>query len=72
MICPKCKTDGRFATIDSRPKSWGIKRTKVCPNCKAHIATVEIYKFTKEIEESLRLSQELIDYKERERKYESL
>ena len=69
MICPNCKYDVRFSTIDSRPRSWGIKRVKVCPKCDYHLATIEIYKISDVALESLKLSQELLDYRMKERNY---
>ena len=68
MICPDCEIDGRFKTVDSRPRPWGVKRTKVCPNCGKHVATIEICKITEEALESLTMSQYMIDYREYERK----
>ena len=67
MICPKCKDDVRFATIDSRPRYWGIKRVKECPKCGYRMATIEINKVTSQAVESLKISQELLDYKAKER-----
>ena len=68
MICPNCKKNERFKTVDSRQREWGIKRVKVCPNCGLHVPTVEIYDVSPEMIESLRTSQYLIEYKRRERK----
>ena len=67
MVCPKCKKDVRFKTIDSRQRTWGVKRVKVCPNCKIHVPTVEIYDVSPEMIESLRTSKYLLDYRNKER-----
>lgn len=68
MICPNCNKDGRFATVDSRHREWGVKRVRVCPNCGKRVATIEIYKVTQEAIDSLAMSQYAIECRERDRK----
>lgn len=67
MTCPWCNKDGRFKTVDTRHRWWGVKRVKVCPSCGKHVATIEVCQITTQAIESLEISQSLIDYKEYER-----
>lgn len=68
MMCPNCYTDNRFKTIDTRHRSWGVKRIKVCPKCGHHLATIEIYKVSDEALASLTISQYAIDTREFDRR----
>lgn len=68
MICPVCKQDVRFKTADSRPRKWGVKRIRVCPQCNARIPTIEVYNLSEEALSSLGLSQYLVECRNRERK----
>ena len=68
MICPNCKKDARFATTQTRHRFWGVKRTRVCPFCDYHLATIEIYQVTQAALDSLKQGQILSDAKVNERK----
>jgi len=68
MICPICGKKGKFATIDSRPRDWGVKRMRKCPNCNVHIPTIEIFNASPEAIESLELSKYFTECRYKERK----
>jgi len=68
MICPKCNQNVRFATKDSRPRDWGVKRVRECPNCHFRVPTIEVYSLTEEALSSLGVSQYLVECRARGRK----
>jgi len=63
MNCPKCGYSGKQHTVDSRPRDWGVKRTRVCDKCNYKYSTIEVHRLTKEAIKSLDISQYLIDFR---------
>ena len=61
MTCPYCGAEDCFTTIDSRKRTFGIKRRKKCAECGYLFATIEIWEITEEAIKSLNKTQRLID-----------
>ena len=68
MICPYCSVEDQFVTLDTRSKTWGVRRRKRCLQCNQTFATVEVYQISEEAEKTLAQSKKILRTKRREQK----